>query len=130
MMELLLDPQAWLSFVTLAVLEIVLGIDNIIFLSILVARLPKAQQPRARTLGLALAMLTRIGLLFSITWLIRLTNPLFSVAGQDISGRDMILLAGGLFLLAKSVSEIHGALAGVQEHHKFNARAKFLLSKL
>ena len=126
MTELLLDPQAWVSFVTLAVLEIVLGIDNIIFLSILVARLPKAQQPRARTLGLALAMLTRIGLLFSITWLIRLTNPLFTVLEQEISGRDLILLAGGLFLLAKSVSEIHGALEGVQEHHKFNARAKFL----
>ena len=126
MTELLLDPQAWVSFVTLAVLEIVLGIDNIIFLSILVARLPKAQQPRARTLGLALAMLTRIGLLFSITWLIRLTNPLFTVLEQEISGRDLILLAGGLFLLAKSVSEIHGALEGAQETHKFNARAKFL----
>ena len=126
MMELLVDPQAWISFITLAVLEIVLGIDNIIFLSILVARLPKAQQPRARTLGLALAMLTRIGLLFSITWLIRLTNPLFTVLAPEISGRDLILLAGGLFLLAKSVSEIHGALEGVQEHHKFNARAKFL----
>ena len=126
MTELLLDPQAWVSFVTLAVLEIVLGIDNIIFLSILVARLPKAQQPRARTLGLALAMLTRIGLLFSITWLIRLTNPLFTVFGQEISGRDLILLAGGLFLVAKSVSEIHGALEGAQETHKFNARAKFL----
>jgi predicted tellurium resistance membrane protein TerC len=126
MMELLVDPQAWVSFITLAVLEIVLGIDNIIFLSILVSRLPRAQQPRARTLGLALAMLTRIALLFSITWLIRLTSPLFSVIGQEISGRDLILLAGGLFLLAKSVSEIHGALEGVQGTHKVNARAKFL----
>lgn len=126
MLELLADPASWIALVTLSMLEIVLGIDNIIFLSILVARLPKAQQPRARTLGLALAMLTRIGLLFSITWLIRLTNPLFTVFGQEISGRDLILLAGGLFLLAKSVSEIHGALEGAQETHKFNARAKFL----
>ena len=126
MMELLVDPQAWVSFVTLAVLEIVLGIDNIIFLSILVARLPKAQQPRARTLGLALAMLSRIALLFSITWLIRLTNPLFTVFEQEISGRDLILLAGGLFLLAKSVSEIHGALEGAHETRKVSARGKFL----
>jgi predicted tellurium resistance membrane protein TerC len=126
MMELLVDPQAWLSFVTLAVLEIVLGIDNIIFLSILVARLPKEQQPRARTLGLGLAMLTRIALLFSITWLTRLTAPLFTVLEQQISGRDLILLAGGLFLLAKSVSEIHGALEGAEESHSVKAHAAFL----
>jgi predicted tellurium resistance membrane protein TerC len=126
MMELLVDPQAWLSFVTLTVLEIVLGIDNIIFLSILVARLPKAQQPRARRMGLALAMVSRIGLLFSITWLIRLTEPIFSVFEQAISGRDLILLGGGLFLLAKSVSEIHGALEGAQDTPRINARGRFL----
>jgi len=121
MMELLTDPAAWLSFVTLAVLEIVLGIDNIIFLSILSSRLPKAQQPRARVLGLGFAMLTRIALLFSITWLIGLTAPLF------ISGRDLILLAGGLFLLAKSVSEIHGSLEGVEQTRKVDAKASFML---
>jgi predicted tellurium resistance membrane protein TerC len=129
MMELLTDPAAWLSFVTLAVLEIVLGIDNIIFLSILSSRLPKAQQPRARVLGLGFAMLTRIGLLFSITWLIGLTAPLFSIdfLEQEISGRDLILLAGGLFLLAKSVSEIHGSLEGVEQTRKVDAKASFML---
>ena len=128
-MELLTDPAAWLSFVTLAVLEIVLGIDNIIFLSILSSRLPKAQQPRARVLGLGFAMLTRIGLLFSITWLIGLTAPLFSIGflEQEISGRDLILLAGGLFLLAKSVSEIHGSLEGVEQTRKVDAKASFML---
>jgi predicted tellurium resistance membrane protein TerC len=128
-MELLTDPAAWLSFVTLAVLEIVLGIDNIIFLSILSSRLPKAQQPRARVLGLGFAMLTRIGLLFSITWLIGLTAPLFSIGflEQEISGRDLILLAGGLFLLAKSVSEIHGSLEGAEETRKVDAKTSFML---
>jgi len=129
MLELLTDPQAWLSFLTLTVLEIVLGIDNIIFLSILASRLPKEQQPRARVLGLGFAMLTRIALLFSITWLIGLTAPLFSipVMGQEISGRDLILFAGGLFLLAKSVSEIHGSLEGAEQPRQVNARANFLL---
>jgi predicted tellurium resistance membrane protein TerC len=128
-MELLTDPAAWLSFVTLAVLEIVLGIDNIIFLSILSSRLPKAQQPRARVLGLGFAMLTRIALLFSITWLIGLTAPIFSIGflDQEISGRDLILLAGGLFLLAKSVSEIHGSLEGAEETRQVSAKASFLL---
>jgi predicted tellurium resistance membrane protein TerC len=128
-MELLTDPAAWLSFVTLAILEIVLGIDNIIFLSILSSRLPKAQQPRARVLGLGFAMLTRIGLLFSITWLIGLTAPLFSISflEQEISGRDLILLAGGLFLLAKSVSEIHGSLEGAEETRKVDAKTSFML---
>lgn len=128
-MELLTDPAAWLSFVTLAILEIVLGIDNIIFLSILSSRLPKAQQPRARVLGLGFAMLTRIGLLFSITWLIGLTAPLFSIGflEQEMSGRDLILLAGGLFLLAKSVSEIHGSLEGAEETRKVDAKTSFML---
>jgi predicted tellurium resistance membrane protein TerC len=111
-MEWLTDPQAWVAFLTLTVLEIVLGIDNVIFISILSGRLPKSQQQRARTLGLALAMLTRIALLFSLTWISRLTTTLFTVLGQEISGRDLVLLLGGLFLLAKSTHEIHVKLEG------------------
>jgi len=122
--ELLTDPQVWLAFLTLTLLEIVLGIDNIIFLSILVSKLPKELQPRGRILGLAFAMITRIGLLFSITWLIRLTAPLFTVLGEEISGRDLILFAGGLFLLVKSVSEIHGALEGAQDPHGKNVKLR------
>ena len=106
-MELLTDPQVWLAFLTLTALEIVLGIDNIIFISILVGRLPKAQQQRGRTIGLALAMITRILLLLSITWVMGLSADLFTVAGFGISGRDLILIGGGLFLLAKSTLEIH-----------------------
>ncbi len=116
MIEFLSDPAVWVSFLTLTLLEIVLGIDNIIFLSILVSRLPKELQARGRTLGLAFAMLTRIALLFSITWLIRLTAPLFTVFTEEISGRDLILFFGGLFLMAKSVSEIHSALEGPEDH--------------
>jgi predicted tellurium resistance membrane protein TerC len=129
MLELLADPAVWLSFVTLTVLEIVLGIDNIIFLSILASRLPKEQQPRARVLGLGFAMLTRIALLFSITWLIGLTEPLFTIAlvEQEISGRDLILFGGGLFLLAKSVSEIHTSLEGSEQERKVSAQASFML---
>ena len=104
-----------MAFATLSVLEIVLGIDNIIFLSILVGRLPPARQKRARIIGLALAMLTRIALLFSIVWLTRLTQPWFTVAGQRISGRDLVLAGGGLFLLAKSVLEIHHTLEGAAQ---------------
>ena len=111
-MHTLLDPGTWMAFATLALLETVLGIDNIIFISILVGRLPPAQQPRARRLGLALAALTRIALLFSIVALTRLTRPWFSVLGQEVSGRDLILAAGGLFLLAKSVLEIHDTMEG------------------
>jgi predicted tellurium resistance membrane protein TerC len=117
-MHMLLDPGAWLAFATLALLETVLGIDNIIFISILVGRLPRAQQPRARTLGLAMAALTRIALLFSIVWLTRLTQPWFSLLGQEISARDLILGAGGLFLLAKSVLEIHATLEGAAEERQ------------
>jgi predicted tellurium resistance membrane protein TerC len=129
MLELLADPNAWLSFLTLTLLEIVLGIDNIIFLSILASRLPKEQQPRARVMGLGFAMMTRIALLFSITWLVGLTAPLFSLPllDQAISGRDLILLGGGLFLLAKSVSEIHGSLEGTAESPQPRAAASFLL---
>jgi predicted tellurium resistance membrane protein TerC len=112
---MLSDPQVWLAFVTLTALEIVLGIDNIIFISILVARLPKAQQPRGRTIGLALAMLTRIALLLSITWVMSLQADLLTIASQGISGRDLILIGGGLFLLAKSTLEIHTSLEGAEE---------------
>ena len=112
MQELLTDPSAWLSFVTLTVLEIVLGIDNIVFLAVLVARLPPERQRSARLGGLGLAMLTRIALLLSITWLIALREPLFYLAGSEISSRDLVLLAGGVFLLWKSVVEIHASIEG------------------
>ncbi len=117
-MEMLTDPQVWLAFATLTALEIVLGIDNIIFISILVARLPKHQQPRGRTIGLALAMLTRIALLLSITWVMGLSAVLFSIGDYGVSGRDLILVGGGLFLLAKSTIEIHHSLEGKEEHHR------------
>ncbi|MFZ8886084.1 MAG: TerC family protein [Steroidobacteraceae bacterium] len=128
-MELLADPQVWLSFLTLTLLEVVLGIDNIIFLSILVSKLPIEQQPRARVLGLGFAMLTRIALLFSITWLIGLTAPLFTlpVVEQGISGRDLILFFGGLFLLVKSVTEIHGSLEGAEQPKEYSVKSSFVL---
>ena len=110
MLALIADPQAWLAFVTLSLLETVLGIDNVIFISILVGRLPAARQEMARITGLAVAMLTRIALLFSIVWLTRLVQPWFRVGDQGVSGRDLILFLGGLFLLAKSVLEIHHTL--------------------
>jgi predicted tellurium resistance membrane protein TerC len=113
--DLLSDPQSWLAFFTLSLLEIVLGLDNIIFISILVSRLPVPRQGRARLTGLALAMLTRIALLFSIVWLTRLIQPLFHIGDRGVSGRDLILFAGGLFLLGKSVLEIHGTLEGASE---------------
>ena len=112
MLALLADPQTWLAFVTLSLLEIILGFDNIVFISILVGRLPPERQESARITGLALAMLTRIALLFSIVWLTSLVQPLFHLGDRDVSGRDLILLGGGLFLLAKSVSEIHHTLEG------------------
>jgi predicted tellurium resistance membrane protein TerC len=112
MSALLADPQTWLAFITLSLLEIVLGFDNIIFISILVGRLPPARQEAARITGLTLAMVTRVALLFSIVWLTSLVQPLFHVGDRDVSGRDLILLGGGLFLLAKSVLEIHHTLEG------------------
>ncbi|KAB0665105.1 TerC family protein [Oryzomonas japonica] len=115
-MEWLTDPQVWLALATLTALEIVLGIDNIIFISILAGKLPAHKQERARLVGLGLAMFIRIGLLFSLTWLMGLTKPFFSVLGNAISGRDLILIAGGLFLLGKSTMEIHGKLEGEGEH--------------
>ncbi len=115
-MEWLSDPQAWIAFLTLTALELVLGIDNVIFISILAGKLPDDQQKKARNLGLLLAMITRIGLLFCISWIIRLTAPLFTVLHQEISGRDIILIVGGLFLLAKSTHEIHSKLEGDEGH--------------
>jgi predicted tellurium resistance membrane protein TerC len=111
-MDLLADPQTWVSFLTLVVLEIVLGIDNIIFLSVLVERLPKIQRGSARILGLGFAMFTRIALLFSITWLATLRNPLFRALGTNVSGRDLILFAGGLFLIVKTLMEFRDMLKG------------------
>jgi len=127
MIELLTDPHAWVAFITLSALEIVLGIDNIIFISILVSRLPPERRESARITGLALAMLTRIALLFSIVWLTRLTKPLFTLPlfGHDVSGRDIILFLGGLFLLAKSVTEIHETLEGVENERRTKVYASF-----
>ncbi len=114
-MEWLASPEIWVAFLTLTALEIVLGIDNIIFISILVSRLPADQQPRARFFGLALAMGTRILLLLSITWVMRLTADLFQVFGEGISGRDLILFFGGLFLLFKSTLEIWHSVEGAEQ---------------
>jgi predicted tellurium resistance membrane protein TerC len=124
-MEWLTDPQAWIALLTLTALELVLGIDNVVFISILAGKLPREQQPRARTVGLALAMLMRIALLFSISWIIRLTAPLFTVIGEEISGRDLILFAGGLFLLGKSTYEIHQRLEGEEGHGSARALSSF-----
>ena len=124
-MELLTDPQVWLAFVTLTALEIVLGIDNIIFISILVGRLPPEQRAKGRTFGLALAMITRILLLLSITWVMGLSAELFSLVGRGVSGRDLILFGGGLFLLAKSTLEIHHSLEGESEQREAKGRATF-----
>src|SRR5438105_1282671 len=124
-MQWILDPQAWIALATLTALEIVLGVDNIIFISILVGRLPAQRRPRARIVGLALAMLTRILLLLALAWIMTLTRPLFEVAGRDVSGRDLILFSGGLFLLWKSVHEIHNALEGEPGHGGGRARASF-----
>ena len=115
-MDLLTSPQAWIAFLTLASLEIVLGIDNVVFISILAGKLPRGQQDRARKIGLTLAMLMRIALLLSLSWIIGLTAPLFSVLGQEISGRDIVLIVGGLFLIGKSTHEIHNRLEGEEGH--------------
>ena len=125
-MEMLSDPQVWLAFATLTALEIVLGIDNIIFISILVGRLPQERQARGRTIGLALAMLTRIALLLSITWVMGLSAELFSLLGRGVSGRDLILIGGGLFLLAKSTLEIHTGLEGEEHEIEAKGRASFV----
>ena len=119
------DPQVWIAFLTLLSLEVVLGIDNVIFIAILADKLPEEQRGKARRLGLLLAMGIRILLLLSIAWIARLTSPLFTVLGQEISGRDLILLGGGLFLLAKSTFEIHESLEGAEHHGPAKGKAKF-----
>ena len=123
MFEWITDPEAWISLATLAALEIVLGVDNIIFISILVGRLPESQRQSGRIVGLGLAMLTRILLLMSLAWMMKLTAPLFTVFNQEISGRDLILLIGGLFLIIKSSGEIKEAI-NHQEHHESESKNK------
>ena len=124
-MEWLGNPEIWIALITLTALEIVLGIDNIIFISILAGKLPPGQQDTARKVGLALAMITRILLLFSISLIVRLTQPLFELVGREFSGRDLILILGGLFLIGKSTHEIHGNLEGEEEHGTGRAAASF-----
>ena len=124
-MDWIADPQIWIALATLTFLEIVLGVDNIIFISILSGKLPMEQQPKARRLGLLGAMVTRVLLLFSLAWIIRLTHPWFTVAGTDISGRDLILILGGLFLMAKSTHEIHEKLEGEEGHASSRVAASF-----
>lgn len=124
-MEWLTDSQAWIAFVTLFFLELVLGVDNIIFISILAGKLPADQQAKARYIGLGAALVMRVLLLFSLSWVIGLTAPLFNVLGQEISGRDLILILGGLFLLGKSTFEIHDSLEG--EHGHASAKVKATL---
>lgn len=123
MFEWITDPEAWISLATLAALEIILGVDNIIFISILVGRLPESQRQSGRIIGLGLAMLTRILLLMSLAWMMKLTAPLFTVFNQEISGRDLILLIGGLFLIIKSFGEIKEAI-NHQEHHNSESKNK------
>ncbi|MGD8251717.1 MAG: TerC family protein [Desulfobacterales bacterium] len=125
-MAWLADPSSWMALLTLTILEIVLGVDNIIFITILVSRLPEGQQKRARVIGLSLAMGMRIVLLLSITWVMSLTRPLFSLWTLEFSGRDLILIFGGLFLLVKSTLEIHGSLEGKSPEARPMARAGFL----
>ena len=124
-MDWIAEPQAWIALTTLTALEIVLGIDNIIFISILAGKLPEAEQAKARTVGLMLAMITRVGLLFSLAWIMLLTAPFFTIFANEISGRDIILLSGGLFLLAKSTHEIHDKLEGEEGHASARTAASF-----
>lgn len=124
-MEWLADPNLWIAFATLTLLELVLGIDNVIFISILSGKLPPEQQQRARYIGLALALIMRIILLLSLSWVIGLTAPLFSILGKNISGKDLVLLIGGLFLIAKSTHEIHGSLEGEEGHESKKNYASF-----
>ena len=124
-MEWIADPQAWIALATLTVLEIVLGIDNIVFIAVLAAKVPEAERQRTRRVGLLLAMVTRIALLFSLTWLMGLTTPLFHLFGHGFSGRDLILILGGLFLIGKSTVEIHEKLEGEHDHAAKNGTATF-----
>ena len=125
MLELLTSPEAWIAFATLTALELVLGIDNIIFISILVDKLPPERRQVARRLGLFMAMFMRVGLLLVLAWIVGLVEPLFTVVGQEISGRDLILIVGGLFLLWKSTGEIHQSLEGEEGHSSSAVKATF-----
>jgi predicted tellurium resistance membrane protein TerC len=124
-MSWLSDPQAWIALVTLTSLEIVLGIDNIVFISILTGKLPEEQRQKGRLIGLSLAMIMRIVLLMTLAWIVRLTAPLFTVFGNEISWRDLILILGGLFLIAKSTHEIHDKLEGEEAEHRAKAAKSF-----
>lgn len=126
-MDWLTDPNIWVALTTLTVLETILGIDNVIFIAILAGKLPAHQQPRARGIGLTVAMVVRVGLLFAIAWLMRLVDPLFTLFSHEFNGRDLILLAGGLFLLAKATSEIHDKLEGDTGEATTGARASFAI---
>lgn len=125
MIELLSNPQTWIAFATLTLLELVLGIDNIIFISILVDKLPKEKREFARRIGLFMAMFMRIALLLVLAWIVGLVAPLFNVFGKDISGRDLILILGGLFLIWKSTTEIHQSMEGEEEHASNAVKATF-----
>ena len=125
-MEWITEPETWIAFLTLTGLELVLGIDNIVFISILAGKLPATEQRKAQLIGLFLAMFIRVALLFSLSWIIRLTAPLFAVLGQEISGRDLILIVGGLFLLAKSTHEIHQKLEGEEGHASARVAPSFV----
>ncbi len=124
-MDWITDPQSWIAFITLVALELVLGVDNIIFISILSGKLPPNQQDKARKTGIALAVFSRILLLMSLSWIIGLTKPLFTVAGFEISGRDLVLLIGGLFLMWKATHEIHQKLEGEEGHSSTKVKATF-----
>ncbi|HYH82940.1 MAG TPA: TerC family protein [Longimicrobium sp.] len=124
-MEILTDPQNWVALATLLALEIVLGVDNVVFISVLASKLPREQQARARTMGLALALITRILLLLSLSWIVRLTAPLFTVMGNELSGRDLILLGGGIFLIAKATHEMHQQLEGEEGSTSARVRPTF-----
>jgi predicted tellurium resistance membrane protein TerC len=125
MLELLTDPQAWIALITLTLLELVLGIDNIVFISILVDKLPLAQREKARRIGLFMAMFMRVGLLLVLAWIIGLTAPLFTVTSYEFSGRDLILIGGGLFLIWKSTGEIHQSMEGEEGHSSSAVKATF-----
>jgi predicted tellurium resistance membrane protein TerC len=125
MLEMLSDPQIWIAFATLTALELVLGIDNIIFISILVDKLPPAQREVGRRLGLFMAMFMRIGLLLTLFWIVRMTEPLFTIMDYGFSGRDLVLIAGGLFLIWKSVGEIHESMEGVEGSASAAVKATF-----
>lgn len=124
-MDIFLNPETWIALITLVALELVLGVDNVIFISILAGKLPESQRVRARTTGIGMAVITRILLLLSLSWIIRLTNPIFSISHFEISGRDLILLIGGLFLLYKATIEIHQKLEGAEGQASVKVKAAF-----